>query len=537
LTTLDFAVVAVYLAAIVAVGWWAGRRDARDGVEGFFLAGRKLPWWLLGTSMVATTLAADTPLTVVGLTLSKGVAANWFWWSFAVSHVLVSVGLARLWRRADVLTDAELCELRYRGRAAPVLRGLKAFYFAVPINCFVMGWVLLAMAKVSAAVLPELHPWLVVAVLLAVTVAYSLRSGFSAVVLTDLLQFPIALGGAVVLAWIAVDQAGGLPAVRAAAVAYKGEGMLALFPAGGELLPWHALAAFLGVQWWAQKNADGGGVLIQRLLAARDEREAERGGLWFCVAHYILRPWPWILAALAALVLVPDAVATDPEGAYAELIVRVLPSGLRGLLVAGFLAAFMSTMDTQLNWGASYIVNDLAGRFTALPPDRLPHVSRLAVAGMALLALVAGSAMDSIVGAWQLIVAFGAGSGAVVLLRWYWWRITAEAEIAAMLASTVLAAAVYRWAPDVAYVWQLLIIAGGSALVWLPVTLWACPAPAEVGPFYQRVRPPGPGWSAVAYSVSAPPPSSLLRDVVRWLGWLAVVLGGLLGLGWILLRP
>ena len=531
MVTADIVVIVAYLAGVAALGWWAGRSQKARSTADFFLGGRTLPWWLLGTSMVATTLAADTPLTVAGLTIEKGVAGNWIWWSMAVSHVLVAVVLGPLWRRAAVVTDAEFCELRYTGRTAAALRACKAFFFAVPINAIVLGWVFRAMIKISAELLPGVPVWQVLAALLLVTLAYSLRSGFQGVVLTDLVQFPIALGGAVVLAWVAVDQAGGLDAVVEAAAARGGPDALALLPTESAVLPWHTLGAFLCMQWWAQKNADGGGIFIQRLLSARSEVDAERGGLWFCVAHYILRPWPWILAGLAAVVLVPDAVAADPESAYGALIRKVLPAGLRGLLVASFLAAFMSTVDTHLNWGASYVVNDLVGRRRPVSPERMPVVTRLAVLAMAVVAVGAALAIDSIAGAWEFLIAFGAGAGAVVLLRWFWWRITAAAELTAMFASTVLSTAIYLLAPEEPYAVKLGTVVLGSAALWIPVAWRTAPAPESLVRFYERVRPPGPGWRSVARAAGAPPPPPLAPLLVRWLVALAGVMAALLGIG------
>ena len=532
---LDYAVIVAYLLGIVLLGALASRARSLTSVSDFFLGGRRFRWWVVGTSMVATTFAADTPLTVAGLTINDGVAGNWFWWSMAISHVLVAVVLARLWRRAGVVTDAEFCELRYQGGPATLLRALKAFYFAVPINCIVMGWVFLAMLKVSGAVLPEVDPWTVVLVLLCMTLVYSVRSGFHGVVLTDLVQFPIALGGAIVLAWYALDAAGGLEAVVDGAVAAKGEVLIDLFPVGGELLPWESLAAFLGVQWWAQKYADGGGIFIQRMLSAKTEQDAELGGLWFVVAHYVLRPWPWLLAGMAAIVLLPEAVALDAEAAYAQLIVEVLPAGLRGLLVASFLAAFMSTMDTHMNWGASYVVNDLVGPRMELSPQRVRLVSRLCVLAIAALALVATAMMDTIAGAWEFLTAFGAGAGAVMLLRWYWWRVNAAAEIGAMVASTVLSSAVYLLAPDLSYLAKLGVIVVGSAAVWVPCAMLGSRDPAALVPFYEKVRPPGPGWASVARAAGMPQPAPLGPDLVRWLFALACVMACLLGTGQALL--
>jgi len=537
-TRLDYLIIALYVALVTFAGWWAGQRkrtseSASSDHEHFFLAGRNLSGWAAGTSMVATTLAADTPLVVAGLTLTKGVAGNWFWWAMAVSHVLTGVVLARYWRRTRALTDAAFCEIRYAGRGAACLRGLKAFYFAVPINCIVLGWVILAMQKVGAAVLPEVSETSLTIGLIALVLLYSLRSGFHGVVATDLLQFPIALAGAILLAWMAVDAAGGLSAVLDATIAERGAEALAIFPAGSAALPWESLIAFLGVQWWAQKNADGGGILVQRLLATRSEKDAALGGLWFCVAHYVLRPWPWILTGLAAAVLVPDAVAADPEGAYAALILEVLPVGLRGFLVAAFLAAFMSTVDTHLNWGASYLSHDLAERFGGVSPANQKLVARVSVVALACLAVFTASRMHTIEGAWEFLIAFGAGSGATMLLRWGWWRISAWTETSAILASTVLSIGVYTLAPEWTYLAKLSLVVVGSAVVWLTVT-WKFPADEEnARAFYERVRPPGPGWAR--FQTDKQPVRLLRTEMTLWAIGTASVYGLLFGVGGIFL--
>lgn len=533
---IDYIIVAVYAVGITALGWWAGRSERLQSASDFFLGGSDFPWWLVGTSMIATAFAADTPLAVAGLTLDKGVAGNWLWWSFACGNVLVAVALAPLWRRTQVVTDAELCELRYQGPAAALLRGLKAFYSAVPLNCIIMGWVFLAMDKIASQLLPGVSSVAVLAVLMGLTLLYSVRAGFRAVILTDLVQFPIALVGAVVLVFLSVDAAGGLDAVVAATVERAGPDAIKALPVGTDSLPWDAFVAFLGVQWWAQRSADGGGIFVQRMLSARSERDAAFGGLWFCVVHYCIRPWPWILTGMAAVIVVPEVVAADSEAAYAAMMIEVLPAGLRGLLVASFLAAFMSTIDTHLNWGASYVVNDLVGRFGNLPDRTVTTASRVAVVAIAACAILATLWMDSLAGAWKFLIAFGSGTGAVLLARWYWWRITAAAEIAAMVASTVLSIAIYAWAPDTTHLTKLLVIIFGSAAVWFPITLRTSPDPAALAVFYRRVRPPGPGWAAVARACGEPPPAPLWPSLLRWALALTGVLAGLLGTGAALLE-
>jgi Na+/proline symporter len=531
--SLDIAIIFAYLAAVFMLGWLAGRKRSTDVAGDFFLAGRSLPWWLVGTSMVATTLAADTPLAVAGMTITGGVAKNWFWWSFIISHSLMAMILARLWRRAGVVTDAEFVSIRYSGPWVGKLRSIKAFISAVLVNCVVMGWVFLAMLKVSAAVLPELSEWQVIGGLLLLTLIYSVRSGFHGVVWTDLAQFPIALAGTVILAVYAVNEAGGLDAVSAAAVVSGGEEALSLFPTSGKLLPIEALFTFLAVQWWAQKGSDGGGILIQRLSAARTERDAELGGLWFCVAHYLLRPWPWIITGLAAMVILPESAAADPEGVYAELIMTVLPVGLRGLLVAAFLAAFMSTIDTHLNWGASYMVNDLLR--DRVTPERALLFSRVSVVLMAGLALGATAIMGSIEGGWKIVIVMGAGSGLVILMRWFWWRITAEVELVAVTTSIVLTCFIYIYDPSMPYLIQMSIVVGGSTVAWVNVMLRQPADPTSLALFYKKVRPPGPGWKAVSLAAGEASPPKLLPPILRWIGVTLGLIASLAGTGWCLI--
>ena len=531
--SLDIAIIFAYLAAVFMLGWLAGRKRSTDVAGDFFLAGRSLPWWLVGTSMVATTLAADTPLAVAGMTITGGVAKNWFWWSFIISHSLMAMILARLWRRAGVVTDAEFVSIRYSGPWVGKLRSIKAFISAVLVNCVVMGWVFLAMLKVSAAVLPELSEWQVIGGLLLLTLIYSVRSGFHGVVWTDLAQFPIALAGTVILAVYAVNEAGGLDAVSSAAVVSGGEEALSLFPTSGKLLPIEALFTFLAVQWWAQKGSDGGGILIQRLSAARTERDAELGGLWFCVAHYLLRPWPWIITGLAAMVILPESAAADPEGVYAELIMTVLPVGLRGLLVAAFLAAFMSTIDTHLNWGASYMVNDLLR--DRVTPERALLFSRVSVVLMAGLALGATAIMGSIEGGWKIVIVMGAGSGLVILMRWFWWRITAEVELVAVTTSIVLTCFIYIYDPSMPYLIQMSIVVGGSTVAWVNVMLRQPADPTSLALFYKKVRPPGPGWKAVSLAAGEASPPKLLPPILRWIGVTLGLIASLAGTGWCLI--
>ena len=448
LAPLDWGIVLGYLLMALLVGAMVARR-AGLSVGSYFVSGRELPWWWLGTSMVATTFAADTPLVVAGLVAENGVAGNWFWWSWVLSHVSMAVVFAALWRRARILTDAELVELRYGGRSASVLRGFKAVFFAVVINAIVLGWVIRAMVKIAA---PFVHwdEWLGAAMVTAFAEAwpavlsvggpgdtltvlvlfgligiYSCLGGIRGVILTDLFQFALALAASVLFAWFAVDSVGGMDGLLAGlAVHYDADQVLAFVPSSGAAwLPLQVFFIYLSVQWWAQFASDGSGYLAQRLFTAKSDAHAEAGGLWFAVANYGLRTWPWVLIGLVGMVaFAPGAVgngaaaamvADDPEMAYPVLMAELLPTGLLGILFASLLAGFMSTVDTHLNWGASYLVNDVYHRF--LRPEagdrELVRVSRAVVFGLVLLALAAAARSESIEQAWRFLIALGLGSG------------------------------------------------------------------------------------------------------------------------------
>ncbi len=432
----DWVVVAVYLAGSTALGLALARRGSGSMAE-FFVGGRAVPWWLAATSMAATTFNVDTPLYVAGVVARSGVAGNWEWWSFAFAHVLLAVLLARLWRRAAVLTDAELTELRYSGRPAALLRGTRAFLFAVPLNCLGIGYGMLAMRKVIVALgLLDGLTWLpgdpqlwAVAAVVAITLAYTTVSGLWGVIATDFLQYILAMAGAFIVAVYAVHEAGGLGHLTATLRA-SGQGTrLDLVPVGPDaMLPLGTFLGYIGIQWWAFKNSDGGGMFVQRLSSTANEREATKAAHAFNILNYVVRTWPWVLVGLAALVVLPGLA--DPELAYPMLMLRYLPRGLLGLVFASLLAAFMSTVSTQVNWGASYVVNDLYGRFAGVTDDvKLLRSARIASVGITILAAALSFAMDSVGQMFRLLILVGTGTGALLLLRWFWWRINAWAEI------------------------------------------------------------------------------------------------------------
>ncbi|MDE0083290.1 MAG: Na+:solute symporter [Gammaproteobacteria bacterium] len=533
MTGLDWAVILAYFALATTIGVSLARRGGRS-VADYFVGGRALPWWLAGTSMVATTFAADTPLAVTELVAQYGVAGNWLWWNMVMSGILTVFFYARLWRRAGVLTDVEFTELRYGGRPAAVLRAFRAGYLALPVNLIVMGWVNLAMVEIASVALdiPRLAALLVCFFLAA---GYSVLSGLWGVVVTDLFQFGLALGGAVVLAVFAVEAVGGISGLEAglADVYGSAEAATSLLPATGVAwMPAITFAVYLAMNWWASwypgAEPGGGGYVAQRIFSARTERDGLLATLWFNVAHYALRPWPWILVALSTTVLYPGL--ENPRQGYVMAILDLLPPGLTGLLLAGLAAAYMSTISTQLNWGASYLVNDLYARFLDRGEGEahLIRVSRAATLVLMLASLVVTYFMSSIEGAWRFLLAIGAGTGLVLILRWYWWRINAWSEIAAMVASLVVSLVLWFGAgldPDDPGQWAgiMIVTVACSTAVWLAVTFLTRPEPDEVlEGFYRRVRPGGPGWSTVSRRLGFGR-EEIEGGTLNWTNWVAGV--------------
>ena len=511
MTVLDWWVIALYFLLAGGIGVALARRAGRS-VSDYFVGGRALPWWLAGTSMVATTFAADTPLAVTELVVQHGVAGNWLWWNMVMSGILTVFFYARLWRRAGVLTDVEFTELRYGGKPAAILRAFRAAYLAVPINLIIMGWVNLAMVEIAAVALDIPRLW---ALLFCFFLAsgYSILAGIWGVVVTDFFQFALAVGGAVVLAVFAVNAVGGISGMEAglADVYGSSEAALSFFPQlGAAWMPAITFAVYLGMNWWASwypgAEPGGGGYIAQRIFSSRTERDGLLATLWFNIAHYAVRPWPWILVALASTILYADTDLDNPRQGYVMAIMDLLPPGLTGLLLAGFAAAYMSTISTQLNWGASYLVNDLYARFWRKDAGQkeLVRVSRAATALLMVASLVVTYFLTSIEGAWRFLLALGAGTGLVLILRWYWWRINAWSEISAMAASLVVSLFLWFGAgldPDDPAQWAGIMIAtvAASTAVWLSVTYLTAPESRKtLDAFYARVRPGGPGWFPVA---------------------------------------
>jgi Na+/proline symporter len=533
MTGLDWSIILAYFAVAAGIGLALSKRGGRS-VSDYFVGGRALPWWLAGTSMVATTFAADTPLAVTELVVQYGVAGNWLWWNMVMSGILTVFFYARLWRRAGVLTDVEFTELRYGGKPAAILRGFRAAYLALPINLIVMGWVNLAMVEIAAVALdiPRLSALLVCFFLAA---GYSIVAGLWGVVVTDFFQFGLAFGGAVILAVFAVGAVGGIEGLEQglAGVYGSSEAALSLLPSrDAAWMPGITFGVYLGMNWWASwypgAEPGGGGYVAQRIFSARTERDGVLATLWFNVAHYAVRPWPWILVALASTILYTDI--DNPRQGYVLAIVDLLPPGLTGLLLAGFAAAYMSTISTQLNWGASYLVNDLYARFyrPEAGERELVRVSRVATGALMLLSLGVTYFMGSIEGAWRFLLAIGAGTGLVLILRWYWWRINAWSEISAMLASLVVSLFLWFAAgldPDDPTQWAGIMLAtvATSTVVWVLVTYLTRPErDAVLDRFYRKVRPGGPGWYAVAERLGHGR-ETMDGGALNWTNWLAGV--------------
>ncbi|HKK92354.1 MAG TPA: sodium:solute symporter family protein, partial [Longimicrobiales bacterium] len=524
LTSLDWTVVAVYGAIVLVVGLWFTRRAGTDA-ESYFLAGRTLPWWILGTSMVATTFSTDTPNLVTDIVRSDGVAGNWVWWAFALTGMLTVFFYAKLWRRSGVLTDIEFYELRYSGKEAAFLRGFRALYLGVLFNVMVMASVTLAAIKIGGVLL-GIAPTTVVVIMASLTLLYSATAGLWGVVATDLLLFVVAMIGAIAAAVVAVNHpdVGGLGALMTNPAL---EGSLNFLPDFSDTST--AMAVFIvpiAIQWWSiwypGAEPGGGGYLAQRMLAAKDEDNALKAVLWFNVAHYGIRPWPWILVALASIVVFPtlDSIQAafpniDPsilgnDLAYPAML-TFLPAGLLGLVVASLAAAYMSTISTHLNWGASYIVQDFWRRF--VKPDATERqavtAARVSTAVLTVLMTLVALELQTALETFNIILQIGAGTGLVFILRWFWWRINAWSEISAMVVSFGVAVwlrggvAGISWpVPDWNSSTQLVAAVAITTVAWMSVTFLTRPTDRSVlESFHDRIRPMGPGWRAVVGEV------------------------------------
>jgi Na+/proline symporter len=577
LALIDWLAVAAYFLFNILIGLYY-RKRATASTEDYFVGGRKVTWWLAGTSMVATTFAADTPLAVTGLVANYGIAGNWLWWNMLMSGMLTVFLYARLWRRAGVMTDVEFAEIRYSGRPAAFLRGFRALYLGLPINCIIMGWVNLAMVKILIIIFGAsgLNFWLfqrlgihhtkaqalfIVFLIMLTTAMISTLSGLWGVLVTDLFQFVLKMGMVIILAYFAVHTVGGMGELKqkllamdaAKAAASGGHGSILSFTpeVGSAWMPMITFIVYLAVNWWATwypgAEPGGGGYIAQRIFCAKDEKHSLLATLWFNIAHYAVRPWPWILTALCSLVLYPTLA--DKESGFIKVIVdpHVFPAALRGIMIAAFAAAYMSTIGTQLNWGASYLVNDFYRRFVirGRNENHYVRVSQLATLFIMLISCVVTYYQDSIAEAWKFLIAVGAGTGSVFILRWFWWRINAWSEIFAMIASfsiSILLQLHFKLSNDDPrqFAWIVIITVLCSTAIWLAATLFTAPErPETLISFYRRVRPGALLWGPVARKATDVPASrGGLLNLMDWLCGCVLVYMTLFGIGKIIFgRP
>jgi len=591
---LDYSVILLFFFIIFGIAAYYSRQ-AGKGTKEFFLSARNLPWYIAGTAMVATTFAADTPLAVTELVARNGIAGNWLWWNLAIGGMLTVFFFARLWRRSGIMTDVEFVELRYSGKAAAVLRGFRALYLGLFMNAIVMGWVHKAMEKIFSVTLPEFNAFLLVIIAAAIIAVYASASGLLGTARTDSFQFVFAMVGCIILAIIVVrlPEIGGMVALKEKLAPQ----VLDFFPrigvvslegvTGGALaISVGAFFAHIGLQWWSSwyPGADpgGGGYVAQRMMSAKDEKHSLFATLWFTIAHYTLRPWPWIIVALVALVILPRSEnpqqieaenpalyvkvveayqnqkllrsddqlyitpefremyekyenTVDPGVMYPKLMMRFLPAGLLGLLIAVFLAAYMSTIASQLNWGTSYLINDFYRRFIYRKADERHYVlvSRLGILLMLVFSLlVTKYFLTTISGAWEFIINASAGMGAVLILRWYWWRINAWSEISAMIAPLIIYP-IARYYFGMQSPITLYPIVFGTTIIWLLVTFLTRPVTQEkLLEFYKRAHPGGIGWKKIAGQLPGlPVESGFGRQFLNWFMGVVVVYTFLFGFG------
>ncbi len=555
--TIDWVIVVAYLAFTLVLGVYLSRK-ASGGLVDFFVSGRSLPWWLAGTSMAATTFSIDTPLYVAGVVGNRGIAGNWEWWSFGIAHVVMIYVFARMWRRSEIITDAELTEMRYGGRMAAALRGIKAFLFAVPINCIGIGYAMLAMVKVvdalqlwqSLGVDPgdgNLKLWSVVGVSFFVLL-YAGFSGLWGVVATDFFQFFLALFGAIVVAIAAVSHFGSMSNLLELANNATDTDLLSFVPIQFDAgrFRWSEAAGitastFFGyvfLQWWAFRRSDGGGEFIQRLAASKDEAEAEKSAWFFNILHYVVRTWPWVIVALAAVALYPDL--EDRELGYPKLMLDFLPPAMLGLVVASLLAAFMSTVSTLINWGASYLTNDLYGRF--INPNasqaQLVFSGRVASVVITILGAAAAFFSEDVATVFRLMIAIGTGPGLVLILRWFWWRINAAAELSSMLAGFVIGlfTSVVPVLKIEDFGLRLLVTAAITSVIWVITMVLTPPeSDATLDAFYTKVRPGGPGWRRQQLRTGLLPIQDLGLDLQRVVAASLLLFGSMFAVGGFLL--
>ena len=568
---IDWLIILSYIAFSLGVGIYFSKRAA-SSTEEYFLSGRSLPWWLVGTSMVATTFAADTPLAITEFVRGPGIWQNWFWWNLLMGSLLGVFLFSRLWRRAEVLTDNELLEIRYSGKPAAFLRAFKAGYFAILYNFIVMGWVINAMASVVSVML-SMDKWTAVWLCVVIAVVYAILSGFWGVVVTDLVQFVIAMFGSITLAIIALNHVGGMEILLTKLSELMGtdvvtENTLKFIPPIPDTgittqtfweSPFSKFLIFISVMWWSHHGTDGGGYIIQRMSSAKNERHALLATLWYNLAHYALRVWPWVIVAVVSIIMfpiIPDSYTElGTKAGYPLVMNSLLGPGLKGILIVSFLAAFMSTIDTHLNWGVSYLINDIYKRFYK-PNESEKHyvfVGKIMTVILMVLAAFTALKMQSISKAWEFIFAMGAGIGLVLILRWFWWRVNAWSEITALATSIVITisleiiALIQTLTNQDHYTLfgskpvlfgitlqihhKLMIIVPAAIMSWVTVTYFTKPEPIEkLEEFYKRVQPGG-WWGPITDNFEHTLQPVTNGIFVLWIAGVLMIYGFTFGIG------
>lgn len=605
LNVLDWAVIFIYFIFIFLIAFYYSKKAGND-TNSFFLSGRNLPWWIAGTAMVATTFAADTPLAVTELVAKNGVAGNWLWWNMAIGSMLTVFFYAKLWRRAEILTDVEFVELRYSGKTAAVLRGFRAIYLGFFMNAIVLAWVNKAMEKIFQVTMPDADSFMLISICMIIISIYASASGLLGTARIDAIQFVIAMLGCILLAIIVINipASGGLAGIKNKLDSWVFEFTPQISSSkninpviGGALsISFGAFFAHIGLQWWSSwyPGADpgGGGYIAQRMMSAKDEKHSLWATLWFTLAHYVLRPWPWILVALGAMVLLPrlnsqqindqnivkeysqafsiykqnkndhvdfskitnDPIllskinkfkdanfyesyenTVDPGIMYPKLMVKYLPAGILGMMIAVFLAAYMSTISSQLNWGTSYLINDFYRRFINKNNDEKKYVfaSRISIFILVISSLlITKYLLTTISGAWEFIINSSAGIGAVLILRWYWWRINAWSEISAMIAPLIIYP-VSHYVFGIQSPLTLYPTILGTTIVWILVTLITKPTEEKVLiKFYEKIHVGGPGWKSIqARCSSVKPDSGYGKLFVNWVLGVVLIYSALFATG------
>jgi len=538
LAAIDWGLIGFYFLIALGIGLYFSRRAGKN-IENFFISGRSLPWWIAGTSMVATTFGADTPLAVTEIVATNGIAGNWLWWNFIFGAMMTVFLFSKLWRRSELLTDIELTEVRYHGRPAAILRGFRALYLGLPINCMIMAWGIIAMSTILSVAFsfPKIQA---IIISLVIAVVYSVLSGFWGVVITDMLQFVVAMVGSIALAVISVRHVGGISALKSKVEALHPDALQFFPDLSSATLPFLVFFVYVAMQWWSTwypgSEPGGGGYVAQRILATKDERHSVFATLWYNIAHYALRSWPWILVALASLVVFPGLA--DPKMGYPKMMMTFLPAGLKGLMLAAFFGAFMSTQDTHMNWGASYIINDFYKRFLKKKASQAHYVlvSRIMIVVIVIFAGFTAYWVESIKGAWELLLSIGAGTGLVYILRWYWWRINAWSEISAMICSFITAMVLMKTPlgaeGDLNWAYRMMLTVGITTVVWVSVTLLTRPVDkAHLAEFCRKINPSG-WWRPVRTGESRIKAANPLGyDLFNWALGTVLVFGILFGVG------